>query len=340
MRPARLRSLLTTIPILTALTLLVLDPAKSSAAACEGIRQSLTQVFPALFPFFVLTKLLLGLGRREYTPELLNRFSRRCFAVPPSALPVFLLGLVSGCPVGASAAAELYRRGGCTKEEAERLLVYSSNCGPAFLLGVVAPRLPGGGGDALFLLGTQALVSVWLGILLGVGKHSSSAPVKTGDTEPASFARAFTDAVLSGGRSALTVCAYVVFFSAAAAFLPERPLVRGLGEMTSGILLLGPETNCTLPIAAFLLGFGGLSVCCQVLAAVSDAGLSGRLYLPFRLLHGCVMACAAFLYAYRPRLLPVPGLLLLFSVICVKRGRKRHEKAVYSEQRGDHHAVS
>ena len=337
----RLRDLFSLLPVLAAIVFLVLNPAKASAAACEGVQQSMTQVFPALFPFFVLTKLLLSRGGSGNPPRLLRRFSERLFAVPASALPVFLLSLVSGCPVGAAAAAELYQRGGCTKEEAERLLVYSSNCGPAFLLGVVSPRLPGGMKDALFLLITQILLSVWLGVLLGAGKNASLQSDRPGAKEKAPFVRAFTDAVLSGGRNALIVCAYVVFFSAATASLPKIPLVRGLGEMTGGILLLSPEKPYALPTAAFLLGFGGLSVACQVLAAISDAELSGRLYFPFRLLHGCVMVCAAMLYECCPLLLPVLGFLLFFSAICVKKGGKRRINAVYSALRGENNnAVS
>ena len=329
----RLRGLLSTLPVLAAFLLLAFNPEKTAAAACEGVRQSMMQVFPALFPFFTLTKLLLSRSGIGKTPKLLRHFSERLFAVPASALPVFPLSLVSGCPVGAASAAELYRRGGCTKDEAERLLVYSSNCGPAFLLGVVSPRLPGGTRDALFLLIAQIVISIWLGVLLGSGKTPSAAAESTGAAEKAPFVRAFTDAVLSGGRNALTVCASVVFFAAVTAFLPELPLVRGLGEMTGGILLLKPEMPYALPTAAFLLGFGGLSVGCQVLAAISDAGLSGRRYFPFRLLHGCVMACAALLYVRQPLLLPVLLLILFFSAFCVKKGRKRRETAVYCSQR-------
>lgn len=329
----RLHDLLSQLPVLAAIVLLALYPEKASAAACEGVRQSMTQVFPALFPFFVLTRLLLSRSGSGTPPKFFSRFSERLFAVPASALPVFLLSLASGCPVGAASSAALYRRGGCTRDEAERLLVCSSNCGPAFLLGVVSPRLPDGMRDALFLLLSQILISVWLGVLLGAGKSVSAASDRPQMPEKAPFVRAFTDAVLSGGRNALTVCAYVIFFSAVTAFLPEAPLVRGLGEMTGGILLLSPEIPYSLPTAAFLLGFGGLSVGCQVLAAISDAGLSGKLYFPFRALHGFVMACAAVLYQKSPALLPVMGLILFFSAFCAGRGRKRRKTAVYCPQR-------
>lgn len=329
MRSARFRAFLTSLPVLTAVVLLSAAPARASAAACEGVQQCLTRVFPALFPFFVLTKLLLSRSGSFEAPRAITRLSERLFAIPAAALPVFLLGMVSGCPVGAASAAELCRHGKCTEDEAERLLVYSSNCGPAFLLGVAAPRLPGGMRDALFLLGTQIVVSVWLGILLGSGRKASPGEERAAAKERIPFVRAFTEAVLSGGRNALMVCAYVVFFAAVTAFLPEIPLLRGLGEMTGGILLLGPEMPAVLPTAAFLLGFGGVSVGFQVLAAVSEAGLSGRLFFPFRFLHGCVMACAALLYEWVPVLLPVQAFLLIFSAFCVRRGRKRAETKVY-----------
>lgn len=327
MRAERLRRFLRLLPVFAAVCLLALRPETAASAAKEGVKQCLEAVLPSLFPFFVLSRLLLN-GVGGGNGGHIERLFRRVFAVPAATLPVFLMGLVSGFPVGGSAAAELYRQGRCTKDEAERLLASCNNCGPGFLFGAVSLRLGGGVRDALLLFILQCLVSFWLGALLGAGKTVSrpDAPESTEAALP--LAQSFPAAVRSGGRSALTVCAYVVFFAALTAFLPENALLRGVFELTGGVLRL-PKTQEALPLAAFLIGFGGLGVACQVLAALEGTDLSGRLYLPCRLLHGLTMAVAVLLYRRMPVLLPVLLFALAFSVFFAARGRKRRKSVVY-----------
>ena len=55
-------------------------------------------------------------------------------------------------------------------------------------------------------------------------------------------------------------------------------------------------------MAAFLLGWAGLSVHCQVLAFLGDSGLSMRTYLTGKLLHGGLSAL--LMGALAPRLAP------------------------------------
>ena len=337
MRAERFRRLLELLPAAAALCLLVLQPERVSAAAQAGVKQCLTAVIPSLFPFFVLTRLLLSGGQSRRSGPV-SRLFQKLFAVPASALRVFLLGLVSGFPVGASAAAELYRRGECTASEAERLLVFCNNCGPGFLFGIAAAHVSGGVRSAALLMIVQALSAVWLGALLGAGETVSDSKGQSNQSEPTSFVRAFTSAVQSGGRSALTVCAYVIFFTALTAFLPESPLLRGIFELTGGILLL-PEGRGSLPAAAFLLGFGGLSVACQVLAVLDGSGLRGGQYLPGKLLQAAVMTVTVFLIQRFPLLLP-PWALALIFLIYAEKGRKKRKNQVYCNERGERNAVS
>jgi len=71
----------------------------------------------------------------------------------------------------------------------------------------------------------------------------------------------------------------------------SQKLLVGLLELSSGVASL---TNGSfahrLPLAAFMLGWAGLSVHCQVLAFLNDSGLSIKTYLFGKLLHGCLSA--------------------------------------------------
>jgi len=72
----------------------------------------------------------------------------------------------------------------------------------------------------------------------------------------------------------------------------ERETLSGLLELSSGVSSLTGAGTVTgrLSMAAFMLGWAGLSVHCQVLAFLGDSGLSLRTYLTGKLLHGGLSA--------------------------------------------------
>ena len=304
------------LPAVCGFGLLIINGEVAAAAAQAGLESCLHAVIPALFPFLVLTNLLLRLEIPEIVMRPLGKVFESLFRIRRTALTAFLAGLLGGYPLGAVSAAECCRLKLCTGEEAERLLVFANNCSPAFLFGIVSVRVSGGKTTALLLLAMQWLISVCIGILLGVGKTASQAGNSESPEMPSFFSR-FTLSVRNGGHTTLLICAYVVFFRVLSSFLPGNALLVGSLELTSGILQL-PAGAQSIVIAAFLIGWGGLSVACQVFSALEGSGLSARRYLPLRLLHGALMAIGAYLLHFSVLYLLIFALLLLGVVIIVK----------------------
>lgn len=69
-------------------------------------------------------------------------------------------------------------------------------------------------------------------------------------------------------------------------------LLTGLVEISSGVWSLAGAGTLTgrVSMAAFMLGWAGLSVHCQVLSFLADSGLSTRTYILGKLLHGGLSA--------------------------------------------------
>jgi len=167
----------------------------------------------------------------------------------------------------------------------------------------------------LLLYLTHAAASILVGILFrfhgGRDAGREKRPVRaTFETVRASSA--FTGAVVKALQSTLSICAFVVFFSVVLELLSAygvlaalaqvlamfgvgeewaRRLVAGLLELSSGVSsLTGGPLSGRLSMAAFMLGWAGLSVHCQVLAFLGDSGLSMGTYLWGKLLHGLFSA--------------------------------------------------
>ena len=93
------------------------------------------------------------------------------------------------------------------------------------------------------------------------------------------------------------ICAFVVFFVTALSLLQplppfQPPLVRGLLELTNGVTGL-ENTPAGFVQAAFLLGWGGISVHCQTAAVLEGTGLSMGRYMLAKGVQGLLSALLA-----------------------------------------------
>ena len=282
--------------ILAAAALLLLRPQEAAAAVREGLALCGGTVIPSLFPFFVVISLLLQLGLADYLQGVCGPVMGPLFHMRGVCALPLLAGLLGGYPTGARTAAELYRQGRLSRQEAELLLGFCDNCGPAFLLGYVGAGVLGdpGAGAALFAVHAAAAV-LWGIVLCRVRRERGAAPARGGRIRrTASFPQALTAAVSGALQSMLNICAFVVLFRVLAA-LPPVPLpfpALGALEMVSAAAAL-PEGRWAFPAAAALTGWGGLSVHCQAMSVAGSAGLSFR----WHWLGKAVQAAVSFLLA-------------------------------------------
>ncbi|MGI9951099.1 sporulation integral membrane protein YlbJ [Moorellaceae bacterium AZ2] len=116
----------------------ILNPRQAFQAALGGLEAWWQIVVPALFPFFVLSQLLMGLGIVHFLGVFLEPFMRPLFNVPGSAAFVVLMGYTSGAPLSALLTAQLRSQGLLTSAEGERLICFTNNASPLFMLGAVA----------------------------------------------------------------------------------------------------------------------------------------------------------------------------------------------------------
>lgn len=79
----------------------------------------------------------------------------------------FAMGLISGYPVGAKIVSDFREKGLVTKDEGERLLCFTNNSGPLFILSTVGIALFGDTKTGLLLLLTHILACISVGIILG-----------------------------------------------------------------------------------------------------------------------------------------------------------------------------
>ena len=315
-----IRDLALGIALLCATVALLLYPQESMDAAKSGLQLCYNVIIPSLFPFFVLSNLVVELGLAGYLGRALEGVMRPLFNVSGACASAVALGFIGGYPVGAKTAIRLYEKGMCTKTEAERLLAFCNNSGPAFILGVVGAGVFASSRVGVLLYLAHAAASVCIGVLFRFykrggkrGREGSARP----QFEAQRFTAAFTGSVKNAFLSTLNICAFVVFFTVVirllflSGLLPalagglgtllaplgltvERAeqLLTGFLEISSGVWTLSGEGALAgrASMAAFMLGWAGVSVHCQVLSFIGGSGLSVRTYLVGKILHGGLSA--------------------------------------------------
>jgi len=120
---------------------LILNPSEMITASREGLLLWFNQVLPTLLPFVVGANLLAGLGFIHFIGALMAPVMVPLFKVPGSGAFALLTGLTSGYPMGAKSVAHLYETGQIRQQEAQRLLAFSNNAGPLFVVGFVGAGL-------------------------------------------------------------------------------------------------------------------------------------------------------------------------------------------------------
>lgn len=266
--------------------LLIINHKDTSFAAAEGIDLCIKVVIPSLFPLMFLTSILAHAQIRGSIP-LLNRLG-----LSPGVHSLFLLGLISGYPVGAELVQDAYAEKRISKSAAQRMLSFCNNPGPSFIFGILSPLFCSK--IVPFSLWVIIILSSILTAYILPGKttgHAASKNVRT-----ASASQVLTKCIRSMG----IICGWVILFRILYFYLGRYVLcnlpdtltiiLTGLGELTNGCLALRGINNEAVRfiVCSAFLSFGGVCVTMQTAAVAKDMDM--RTYLRGKLLQ-TVIAC-------------------------------------------------
>ncbi len=283
----------------------------SSDAAMDGVRQGLSlcleTLIPSLFPFLVVSELMVRLGAGEVLGKLIGRPLRAVLGLSDAGTSSLLLGTLCGFPVGSTTAITLYNEGRIDKKELDRLTLFCNNPSSGFLISAVGIALFGSRaiGVAIFCITVLSALLTGMVLRIGFGKAESGNIPANGVKKRVS-ATDFTQSVRNAFSSLATIVAFVLFFSCTAHCLREllsplglskvtESLLFGVLEMTAGIAhataTLAPPFAFRLVV--FFASFSGISVALQLFCI----GESVRLRLSAYLLTKCLQAGIALLLA-------------------------------------------
>lgn len=120
---------------------LIGSPSTAARAAARSLEICATRLIPSLFLFIALTGIITSTRIADFIGRLFCRPFVWLFGIPPAGVCAFILGSVGGFPIGAVTAKRLYDDRLLTRDEAARLIAFSSNAGMAFCVGGIGVSL-------------------------------------------------------------------------------------------------------------------------------------------------------------------------------------------------------
>ena len=208
-----------------------------------------TSVVPSLFPFFVGTELLYRTNFVTILGKLFTKFMRPVFNVPGKSAIALILGNLSGYPVGAKLACNLLENKQCTKVEAERIIAFTNNSGPLFIVGTVGISMFYSKEIGLALLLCHFLASLTVGILFrnykkdkdDFYKRVKSALKKDSPTVSLSnLGEILGESIRNSISLILTIGGFIVLFSVVISILNESQIFNTVSSLLNniGIILI------------------------------------------------------------------------------------------------------
>lgn len=295
--------------------------------ASSGLILWFETIVPTLFPFALLSSILLDLNMENTISRFLAPITKPVFGISPAGNYVLFIGLLCGYPLGARTAATLIREGRLSPKEGQYLMNFCNNLSPAFIISFVCGSLLNNSALIPKLLIILYLTPVLLGILsrriymkqaakvlhevsicsLPTDTYCYKTETHPSVNKPATNIIGILDkAITTASETLLKLGAYIIIFAifselTKSSVLPEylKLMLSAITEVTGGCKIIaasGISTSLKLPLLSALITFGGIAGIAQTAGMLHDTGLSLKEYTIFRTISAAVVFIITYIF--------------------------------------------
>ena len=294
---------------------LVLFSSSNILAVRDSLDLFVNSVFPSLFPFLIVTELLSHTVIIYVLSSKLEKCMKVVFNCPSISAYPFIMGIISGYPVGARIVANLRLENKISKSVGDKLLIFTNNAGPLFIISSVGIGIFANQSIGFLLYFVHFISCIITGFFFGRFYKKSFRELTISNYDElnlSSFGEIASLSIRKAFYTLSTVCGFVIIFSLVISILQASGIlslvfgknilaeymILGMLEITSGIKLISTISGLSLLgkilATSFLLGFGGISVLLQVWSIISKSDLSIKPYLCGKLFNGAVSVICMF----------------------------------------------
>lgn len=239
----------------------------------SGINLAIDTVLPSLFPFMIVSKLAVSTNALSPTRRYIAPVFKFLFRLPPPCIDIFIFSLIGGYPIGAVLAKESYNKGEISQNQLQSVMRFCIVGGPGFVIGGIGRQLFNSTEAGIILYISCIISSLICGIISGFfTKYERFDEMKKSKIQ---LSNAFVESVASASKNMLTVCSYVVVFSAIISAIGATDIPPALYniiamplEVTNGAVL--SASTAGIPLTSALIAFGGIAIHCQIFSMLRN----------------------------------------------------------------------
>lgn len=243
----------------------------------------IASLLPSLFPFFVISDILINYNFINYIPKFIKNILLKIFNISDNALFILIISMFSGFPNNGRNICNLYKKGGISKKECEHLLLFNHFCNPLFIINVI-PNLIGIDYKYAYII---LIVHYLSNFIIGYLFRKKNVIIDYNLTNNSSkyFSKVFINSINKSIDGVISILGILTIFLVISSLinctfnLPFHVsfLISSMMEITSGISnlsLVNVSIEYKIIMVCCLLAFGGFSIYMQVYNEISDTDIS------------------------------------------------------------------
>ena len=245
-------------------------------------------VLPALFPFFILSDLLINYNFIYYLNKLLNKPFRFLLRINGTSSFVILMSMITGFPSGAKYTKQLLDEGYLDIDTANFLISFSHFSNPLFIFGTVFLFINNIKLTTIIFI-SHVLSNFIIAIICRPSRISTmDIPLKKKHSN--SFVHALSKSIYSSSKVLLLIIGDCIFISIITTLILRNTeltpildvIFQGLFDLTKGISsasLLKESLFLQCLFIVSFLSFGGFGVHLQVASIIGNSKIKYRNFL-------------------------------------------------------------
>ncbi len=280
---------------------MLLYSSHTASGATKGLNYAVRYLIPSLFPFMVLSSLMMHSGAYRVIAKLFSPITRYVLRLPSAASAAVLLSMVGGFPIGAKCVSILHDAHRIDDQTANRMMSFCVCSGPAFLItgvGTVMLHNPTAG---LILYLSQLIAALTISLATAIFfRKSTTERFSESDSASQPFLDSFILSATDSAYSVIELTALVVVFSVIVELIsvcpiPSLNVIAQLFLEVTGACHLIAEGGYPLWMLSFAVGFGGVCVHLQIFRILRSIKINRLKFVLFRLLNAVLSSFVTYL---------------------------------------------
>ena len=269
-------------------------------------------LFPFLFPMFVISEVMISLNAIDIFSNLGNNIITKLFKVKKECTFILIMSMLSGFPSSAKYINSMYEKGILNDNDASKILMFAHFSIPLFIIDTISSTFLGNIKLAKLIFLSHYLTNILIGIMFRnynpIKKENNLSSFKYSSTKESSKSLGVIlgNAIVNSINTLLLILGTISIFLLITTILNStidlgntgNAIINGIIEMSQGlkyVSMLEISLHLKTTLSVMIISFGGLSVHLQVMSILSNTKVK---YLPFllsRIIHALIAGLIAFL---------------------------------------------